>query len=139
MNYWLIKSEPGTWSWDDQNNAPKKTTNWDGVKNYQANNYLKTMAKGDRCFFYHSVNEKQIVGIVEVVKPWQPDEKTPGEPWGYPMVKAVAGVKMPVTLADIKACASLKEMVLVKNSRLSVQPVTANEWKTICQMAGVKA
>ena len=137
MNYWLIKSEPGTWSWDDQMKSPKKTTEWDGVKNHQANNFLKDMKKGDRCFFYHSVNEKQIVGIVEVVKEWQPDPNTPGDPWGYPMVKAVSPVKTPVTLADIKARASLKNMVLVKNSRLSVQPVKASEWKTVCKMAGV--
>jgi len=137
MNYWLIKSEPGTWSWDDQNKAPKKSTAWDGVKNHQANNFLKAMKKGDRCFFYHSVNEKQIVGIVEIAKEWVPDPKLPGEPWGYPTVKAVQAVKTPVTLADIKAQASLKEMVLVKNSRLSVQPVTAAEWKTVCKMAGL--
>ena len=137
MKYWLIKSEPGTWSWDDQMKSPKKSTEWDGVKNHQANNFLKDMAKGDRCFFYHSVNEKQIVGVVEVVKPWEPDPAQPGEPWGYPTVKAVSAVKTPVTLADIKAKASLKEMVLVKNSRLSVQPVTAGEWKTISKMAGL--
>lgn len=137
MKYWLIKTEPGTWSWDDQMNSPKKSTEWDGVKNHQANNFLKAMAKGDRCFFYHSVKEKTIVGIVEVVKAWEPDPNTPGEPWGYPTVQAVSPVKNPVTLADIKAKASLKDMVLVNNSRLSVQPVKASEWKTICKMAGV--
>jgi len=137
MNYWLIKSEPGTWSWDDQYKAPKKTTIWDGVKNHQANNYLKAMKVGDRCFFYHSVDEKRIVGVVEVVKAWQADEKQPGEPWGYPTVKAVEAVKTAVTLADIKADAKLGEMVLAKNSRLSVQPVTSAEWKTVCKMAGL--
>jgi len=137
MQYWLIKSEPGAWSWDDQMNAPKKTTEWDGVKNHQANNNLKAMKKGDRCFFYHSVKEKTIVGIVEVVKEWQPDPDQPDTPWGYPMVKAVTAVQNPVTLADIKATASLKDMVLVNNSRLSVQPVKAGEWKTVCKMAGV--
>ena len=137
MNYWLIKTEPGTWSWDDQVNAPKKSTIWDGVKNHQANNFLKAMKKGDRCFFYHSVKEKTIVGIVEVAKEWVPDPKQPDEPWGYPTIKAVAAVKNPVTLADIKATASLKDMVLVKNSRLSVQPVKASEWKTVCKMAGL--
>ena len=137
MKYWLIKSEPGTWSWDDQMKSPKKSTEWDGVKNHQANNFLKEMKKGDRCFFYHSVNEKQIVGVVEVVKAWEPDPNTPGEPWGHPTVKAVQAVTTPVTLADIKAKASLKEMVLVKNSRLSVQPVKATEWKTVCKMAGL--
>ncbi len=137
MNYWLIKSEPGAWSWDDQMKSPKKTTEWDGVKNHQANNHLKAMKKGDRCFFYHSVNEKQIVGVVEVVKEWVPDPDQPDEPWGYPAVKAVSAAKTPVTLADIKAKASLKDMVLVKNARLSVQPVKAGEWKTICKMAGL--
>lgn len=139
MKYWLIKTEPGTWSWDDQMKSPRKTTEWDGVKNHQANNFLKDMAKGDRCFFYHSVNEKQIVGIVEVAKTWVPDPNTPGDPWGYPTVKAACPVKNAVTLADIKAKASLKDMVLVKNSRLSVQPVKASEWKTVCKMAGVEA
>lgn len=137
MNYWLIKSEPGAWSWDDQIASPKKQTQWDGVKNHQANNNLKAMAKGDRCFFYHSVNEKQIVGIVEVVKVWQPDPAQPGEPWGYPLVKAQETLDTPVTLADIKANTKLKEMVLVKNSRLSVQPVKTSEWKTVCKMAGI--
>lgn len=137
MQYWLIKSEPGAWSWDDQVNAPDQTTEWDGVKNHQANNNLKAMKKGDRCFLYHSVKEKTIVGIVEVVNEWQPDPDQPGTPWGYPEVKAVEAVKNPVTLADIKAKASLKDMVLVNNSRLSVQPVKASEWKTVCKMAGV--
>lgn len=137
MNYWLIKTEPGTWSWDDQMNAPKKSTIWDGVKNHQANNFLKAMKKGDRCFFYHSVKEKTIVGIVEVVKEWQPDPSTPDEPWGYPTIKAVSPVKQLVSLSDIKATASLKDMVLVNNSRLSVQPVKASEWIAVCKMAGV--
>ena len=83
--------------------SPKKQTEWDGVKNHQDNNNLKAMKKGDRCFFYHSVKEKTIVGIVEVVKVWEPDKNQPGEPWGYPTVKAVTAVKTPVTLADIKA------------------------------------
>ncbi len=137
MNYWLIKTEPGAWSWDDQIKSPKKSTEWDGVKNYQANNNLKAMKKGDRCFFYHSVKEKTIVGIVEVVKEWEPDPNLPGEPWGHPTVKAISTTKTLITLADIKAKASLKDMVLVNNSRLSVQPVKASEWKTVCKMAGV--
>lgn len=137
MKYWLIKTEPGTWSWSDQIAAPKKQTAWDGVKNHQANNFLKAMHKGDRCFFYHSVSDKQIVGIVEVVKPWEPDPAQPDTPWGYPTVKAIEPVKTPVTLADIKAKASLKDMVLVNNSRLSVQPVKASEWKAVCKMAGL--
>ncbi len=139
MNYWLIKTEPGTWSWDDQLKAPKKTTTWDGVRNYQANNNMKDMKKGDKAFFYHSVNEKQIVGVVKVSKEHEPDpsDKT-GKGFGMVSVQAVEPVKNPVTLADIKAQKKLAEMVLVKNSRLSVQPVTAAEWKQVCKMAGVK-
>lgn len=139
MNYWLIKSEPGTWSWDDQMKAPKKTTTWDGVRNYQANNNMKTMKKGDKAFFYHSVNEKRIVGVVKIVKEHEPDptDKT-GKGFGMVSVQAVEPVKTPVSLADIKAEAKLAEMVLVKNSRLSVQPVKAAEWKQVCKMAGLK-
>jgi predicted RNA-binding protein with PUA-like domain len=139
MNYWLIKTEPGTWSWDDQLKSPRKTTTWDGVRNYQANNYMKAMAEGDRAFFYHSVNEKQIVGIVKIVKEHGPDpsDKT-GKGFGMVSVQAVEPVKTPVTLAEIKAERKLAEMVLVKNSRLSVQPVTKAEWKLICKMTGLK-
>jgi len=139
MNYWLIKTEPGTWSWDDQMKSAKKTTTWDGVRNYQANNYMKDMKKGDKAFFYHSVNEKQIVGVVKISKEHEldPSDKT-GKGFGMVSVQAVEPVKNPVTLADIKAQAKLAEMVLVKNSRLSVQPVTTAEWKQVCKMAGLK-
>lgn len=138
MNYWLIKSEPGTWSWDDQTAAPKQTTTWDGVRNYQANNNMKAMKKGDRCFFYHSVKARTIVGVVEVTKEHEPDptDKT-GKGFGMVTVKAVGPMPTPVSLDDIKAEASLSEMVLVKNSRLSVQPVTASEWKTVCKIGGL--
>ena len=140
MKYWLIKTEPGTWSWDDQLKAPKKTTTWDGVRNYQANNNMKEMSKGDKAFFYHSVNEKQIVGTVTIAKEHEPDpsDKT-GKGFGMVSVKADQACKTPVTLADVKAEPKLAEMVLVKNSRLSVQPVTSAEWKIICKMAGIKA
>jgi predicted RNA-binding protein with PUA-like domain len=139
MNYWLIKTEPGTWSWDDQFKSPKQTTAWDGVRNYQANNYMKAMRKGDRAFFYHSVNEKQIVGVVRVVKGHEadPTDKT-GRGFGMVTVQAVEACKAPVTLADIKAEPKLAGMVLVKNSRLSVQPVTKAEWGQVCKMAGLK-
>jgi len=137
MHYWLIKSEPETWSWDEQNACPKKTTQWDGVENHQANNYLKAMAKGDQCFFYHSVKAKEIVGICEVTRKWEPDAGKPDTPWGHPWVKAVKALPTPVTLADIKANKKLAEMVLVKNSRLSVQPVTEAEWAEICRMGGL--
>ncbi len=139
MNYWLIKTEPGTWSWGDQLKAAKKTTTWDGVRNYQANNNMKAMAKGDKAFFYHSVNEKRIVGVVKIVKEHEPDpsDKT-GKGFGMVSVQADQACKTPVTLADIKAEPKLAEMVLVKNSRLSVQPVTKAEWKQVCKMAGLK-
>ena len=139
MHYWLIKTEPGTWSFDDQLKAPKKTTTWDGVRNYQANNNMKAMRKGDKAFFYHSVNEKRIVGTVTIVKEHEPDptDKT-GKGFGMVTVKADQSAKTPVTLADIKAEPKLAEMVLVKNARLNVQPVTAAQWKIICKMAGLK-
>ncbi|GAB4197854.1 MAG: EVE domain-containing protein [Phycisphaeraceae bacterium] len=138
MNYWLLKSEPGTWSWQDQLDAPDQTTTWDGVRNYQANNNMKAMRRGDKAFFYHSVNEKRIVGIVEIVKEHEPDpsDKT-GKGFGMVTVKAVQTCPKPVSLADIKNDAKLRDMVLVKNSRLSVQPVTATQWKRICTMAGI--
>ena len=135
--YWLFKSEPGTWSWDDH--VKKGTEHWNGVRNHQANNNMKAMKKGDRGFFYHSVNEKQIVGIVEVVKEHYPDHTDASGKFGMVDLKAVAPVKTPVTLAEIKTNPKLEDMVLVKNSRLSVQPVTAAEWQEICRMAGVKA
>tara|TARA_Y100000589_G_scaffold123486_1_gene117855 strand:- start:307 stop:792 length:486 start_codon:yes stop_codon:yes gene_type:complete len=138
MNYWLIKTEPGTWGWEDQLNAKDQTEHWDGVRNYQATNNMKAMQIGDRAFFYHSVKEKTIVGIVEVVSDYYPDHTDPKGKFGMVDFKAVAPVKNPVTLADIKAVPELSEMVLVKNSRLSVQPVTKKEWKIICKMAGVK-
>ncbi|MEQ9461356.1 MAG: EVE domain-containing protein [Phycisphaeraceae bacterium] len=139
MAYWLIKTEPGTWSWDDQTSAKGKRTAWDGVRNHSAKLHLQSMKKGDRCFFYHSVNEKQVVGIVEVVKEAYPD---PGDAKGQFVmvdVKAVGPMPTPVTLAAIKAEPKLKEMVLVNNSRLSVQPVTAGEWKLVCGMGGYRA
>ena len=137
MAYWLFKSEPGTWSWDDH--VKKGTEHWNGVRNHQANNNMKAMKLGDRGFFYHSVNEKQIVGIVEVVKEHYPDHTDPNGKFGMVDLKAVAPVKTPVTLAEIKTNPKLEKMVLVNNSRLSVQPVTAAEWKEICRMTGTKA
>jgi predicted RNA-binding protein with PUA-like domain len=139
MNYWLMKTEPGTWGWEDQLNAKDQTEPWNGVRNYQASNNMKAMKLGDRAFFYHSVNEKAIVGIVEIVKEYYPDHTDESGRFGMVNVKAFCPVKTRVTLADIKATPQLAEMVLVKNSRLSVQPVTQNEWKIICKMAGVKA
>ncbi len=136
MAYWLLKSEPGTWSWDDQ--VKKGTEHWDGVRNYQAANNMKAMKIGDLAFFYHSVNEKQIVGIVEVVKLYYPDHTDKSGRFGMVDVKAVKPVEEPVTLARIKAEPELQDMPLVKQSRLSVSPVSAKEWKHILKMAKTK-
>lgn len=133
MQYWLVKSEPNTWSWDDH--VKKEVEHWDGVRNYQASNNMKAMKIGDLAFFYHSVKEKQIVGIVEVVKEYYPDHTDPKGRFGMVDLKAVSSVKKPVTLAEIKATPSLQNMALVKQSRLSVCPVTKEEWDTIQEMA----
>ena len=137
MNYWLFKSEPGTWSWDDQVKKGKVGEGWDGVRNYQASNNMKAMKKGDLGFFYHSVNEKQIVGIVEVIKEYHPDPTDEKGRFGMVTVKAMKPVPNPVTLADIKAGPKLADMALVKQSRLSVTPITLAQWKLICKMGGV--
>ena len=139
MAYWLFKSEPSTWSWEQQKKRGAKGEPWNGVRNYQAANNMKAMKKGDRGFFYHSVKEKQIVGIVEVIGEYRPDPTDESERFGLVDVKAVCDVATPVTLADVKANPKLHEMALLKQSRLSVQPVRDAEWKEICRMAGVKA
>ena len=140
MKYYLFKSEPNTWSWDDQCKAKNQTTEWDGVRNFQANNIMKAMKKGDRGFFYHSVNEKRIVGVVEVTQEWEvdPTDHTGRSKEGFGMVtlKAVGPFVTPVTLDDVKNEPKLESMVLVNNSRLSVQPVTAAEFKYICKLGG---
>jgi predicted RNA-binding protein with PUA-like domain len=135
MAYWLIKSEPGSWSWDDQ--VGKGTEHWNGVRNHQAANNMKAMKIGDLCFFYHSVDEKRIVGIVEVVKEYYPDHTDKTGRFGMVDVKALKPVPHPVTLADIKARAELQELPLVRQSRLSVSPVDDRSWKIICEMAGL--
>lgn len=136
MAYWLMKSEPGTWSWDDQVEAG--TAEWDGVRNHQASNNMKAMKKGDRCFFYHSVNEKRIVGIVEVVKEYYPDPTDESGRFGMVDVKAVKPLETPVTLSDIKARPELGNLALVKQARLSVSPVDDESWRIICEMGGVE-
>lgn len=138
MAYWLFKSEPGTWSWDDQVKCGAKGTEWDGVRNYMANNFMKDMKIGDKGFFYHSVNEKQVVGIVEVIGEHVMDPSDPKGKFGMVQLKAVEPMPTFVTLADIKGDPALEDMVLVKNSRLSVQPVTPAEWKKVCAMGGLK-
>ena len=135
--YWLLKSEPGTWSWDDQ--TRDGVAEWDGVRNHQANNNMKAMKLGDRAFFYHSVDEKRVVGIVEVVREWYLDPSDASGRFGMVDVKAVTPVDRPVTLADIKAEPRLQNLALVRQSRLSVVPVAAEEWQVICAMAGVDA
>ena len=138
MAYWLLKSEPETWSYDDQKKKGAKGDAWTGVRNFTARRHLNEMKKGDRAFFYHTGDEKAVVGIVEVLKEAYPDPTAKGEPWVVVDVKAVEGVPAPVTLEAIKQEPKLKAMALVKYSRLSVQPVTAEEWKLVCRMGGVK-
>jgi len=138
MAYWLFKSEPGTWSWDDQLAAGKAGTEWDGVRNYQARNNMQAMKKGDEGFFYHSVGEKSIVGIVRVIGEAHPDSTTDDERWQCVDLAAVRPLPRAISLAEIKDEPRLADMVLVKNSRLSVQPVTEAEWKMICAMAEKK-
>ncbi len=137
MQYWLFKSEPSVWGWKDQMAKGDVGEEWDGVRNYQARNFMRQMALGDRGFFYHSQKEKAIVGIVEVIALAHPDSTTNDARWECVDIKAVCPVKTPVTLAMIKADPRLTEMVLVRNSRLSVQPVQSAEWAIICEMAGV--
>ena len=138
MNYWLFKSEPGAWSWDDQVKEGKRGAEWDGVRNYQAGNNMKAMKIGDKGFFYHSVNEKQIMGIVEVCKLWYLDPSDPKGKFGMVDVRAMEPFPKPVTLAEVKADERLMELPLVTNSRLSVQPVDTNSWKIICGMGGLE-
>ena len=132
MAYWLMKSEPGAWSWDDQ--VRDGVAEWDGVRNHQASNNMKAMKRGDQVFFYHSVNEKQVVGIAEVVKEYYPDPSDASGRFGMVDVKALKPMTKPVTLADIKAEPRLEYLVLVRQSRLSVLPVAPEEWRLICAM-----
>lgn len=135
MAYWLFKTEPSTWSWENQKKKGAKGEPWSGVRNYQAANNMKAMQKGDLGFFYHSVDEKRIVGIVEVIGLYRPDPTDESGKFGLVDVKAVRDMPRPITLAEIKADPKLADMVLVKNSRLSVQPVTAAEWQRILKLA----
>ncbi len=137
MAYWLFKSEPGAWSWDDQVDAG--TAEWDGIRNYQADNNMKAMKIGDRGFFYHSVEAREIVGVVEIVREHYPDPSDPKGRFGMVDVKALMPVASPVTLADIKAEPALSGMALVRQSRLSVCPVADGEWALLCKMAGIEA
>jgi predicted RNA-binding protein with PUA-like domain len=138
MAYWLLKTEPETFSWDDQLKRGAKGEPWSGVRNFMARRHLKEMKKGELAFFYHTGDEKRIVGIVETIKESYPDPTDPKGVFVMVDVKAVKPFPKPVTLADVKAEPRLKEMALVKYSRLSVQPVTAAEWALVCRMGGVK-
>ena len=137
MNYWLFKSEPGAWSWDDQVKEGAKGAEWDGIRNHQAANNMKEMKIGDHGFFYHSVNEKQIVGIVEVVKEYYPDHTDASGRFGMVDVAAVKPLETPVTLADVKADERLADLLLVRHTRLSVMPIPADAWRIICEKGGV--
>lgn len=137
MKYWLFKSEPSAWSWDQQVAKGDIGEEWDGVRNYQARNVMREMALGDRGFFYHSQKEKAVVGTVEVIAEAHPDSTTEDDRWECVDIKALDAAKTPVTLEQIKADPRLSDMALVRNSRLSVQPVTAEEWQVICDLAGL--
>ncbi|WP_428927266.1 EVE domain-containing protein [Marinibacterium sp. SX1] len=139
MAYWLFKSEPSTWSWDNQVAKGDAGEEWDGVRNYQARNFMREMKLGDLGFFYHSQKEKAVVGIVEVCAEAHPDSTTDDDRWECVDIKAVRPVARPVTLDRIKTEPGLEEMILVRNSRLSVQPVTEAEWQIICRLAGISA
>jgi len=132
MAHWLMKTEPGSWSWDDQ--VRKRATHWDGVRNHQAANNMKAMKRGDTAFFYHSVDEKSIVGIVEVIGEYRPDPSDASGRFGMVEVAAVKPMARPVTLGEIKAEPKLAGLALVRQSRLSVLPVSAAEWALICRM-----
>ena len=138
MAYWLLKSEPETYSWDEQVKRGAKGEPWSGVRNYAAAKHMKAMKKGDLGFFYHTGDEKQIVGIVEVIAEYKPDPTDETGKFGLVDVKAVKDVPKPVTLAAVKADPKLKDMVLVREARLSVQPVTEAQWRYICKLGGVK-
>ena len=137
MAYWLMKSEPDAWSWDQQVKAGSKGAEWTGVRNHTAKQNLRKMKKGDRAFFYHSNEGKEIVGIAEVVKESYPDPTDKTGKFVCVDIKADKPLKTPVTMAAIKADKKLSAMALVKYSRLSVQPVTADEWKMVCKMGGL--
>lgn len=138
MNYWLFKSEPDKWSWDMQKAKGDIGEEWDGIRNYQARNNMREMKIGDRGFFYHSNIGKDVVGIVEICKLIHPDSTTDDPRWECVDIKAVCDIPRPVTLAEVKAESRLAQMALVTSMRLSVQPVTAAEWKVVCEMGELK-
>ena len=138
MAYWLFKSEPETWSWEMQKKKSAKGEPWSGVRNHTAKQNMMAMKKGDLGFFYHSGEEKAVVGIVEVIGEFRPDPTDEKGLFGLVIVKAVKDLPQPVTLAECKANPKLKDMSLVTSFRLSVQPVTEAEWTEVCRMGGLK-
>src|ERR1700730_6102581 len=136
MAYWLLKSDAREWSWQDQIKAGQKGTSWNGVRNHSAKLNLMAMKLGEQAFFYHSNEGKAIVGIVEVIKPYYPDATDESGKFGMVDIKAVRAVPRPVTLEAVKAEKRLAKMALVALSRLSVQPVTDEEWRIVCEMGG---
>jgi predicted RNA-binding protein with PUA-like domain len=137
MAHWLYKSEPSSWSWDDQVAAGEAGTAWTGVRNHLAKKHLQSMKVGDRGFFYHSNEGKAVVGIVEVIRDYYPDHTDPSGRFGMVDLKAVKPLRAPVTLEAIKSQPELADMALIKNSRLSVQPVTDAEWEVVCRLGGL--
>jgi predicted RNA-binding protein with PUA-like domain len=138
MAYWLFKSEPEVWSWEMQKAKGKAGEEWAGVRNYQARNHMRAMKLGDKGFFYHTGDEKAVVGIVEVSRLAHKDSTAKEDAWECVDIRALVDVPKPVSLETIKADRRLKNMVLVNNSRLSVQPVTPEEWKIVCDLGGAK-
>ena len=137
MNYWLFKSEPFKWSWEQQKAKGDAGEEWDGIRNYQARNNMREMKLGDRAFFYHSREGLEVVGVAEVCALSHPDSTIDDERWECVDIKAICDIPTPVSLSDIKANEKLSEMALVKNTRLSVQPVLENEWIEVCRMGGL--
>ena len=137
MAYWLFKSEPNVFGWNDQVGRGAAGEEWHGIRNYAARNHMRTMIVGDRGFFYHSNIGKEIVGIVEVSRTSEPDSTTDDPRWDCVRIKAVQGFRRTVTLGDCKHQPGLEKMILVNNTRLSVQPVTAEEWRIVCTMGGL--
>lgn len=136
MNYWLVKTDPDTWDWDDQVKAG--STGWDGVRNHQASNNMKAMAKGDRVLFYLSQTDRAVVGIVQVSKTYHPDPTDTTGKWGQVELKTVKPFKQPVTLAQVKADPDLKAIALVRQSRLSVMPLDKQAYDKICELGNTK-
>lgn len=137
MAYWLVKSEPETWSWAQQKKEGRKGAEWTGVRNFQARSNMRKMKRGDLAFFYHTGEEKAVVGIVKVVKEAHPDSTDPSGQWDCVDVAALVDLPRPVTLAEIKA--KLKDMALARNPRLSVQPVSEAEWRKVCALGGLNS